>query len=88
MTKELESVLSTAVKKIENASSTRDINELTLEYSGRKGIINSLFESLPKLPPDQRAAFGKEFNELKQTIEALISKQREKVKLNKITTTS
>ena len=53
------------------------LEELRLKYLGRKGIIAELTSSIPTLVQENRAAFGKEVNTLKNKIISLIDEKQE-----------
>lgn len=53
------------------------LEEVRVKYLGRKGVLAELTGSIPSLPPEQRGAFGKEVNTLKNKLLSLIE-EREK----------
>ncbi len=61
------------------ASGLRDINDakdgaglelVRIRYLARKGLIAALFEHLTELPREERPAYGKKINELRQAIQS------------------
>jgi len=57
-------------------ANTQALEELRLKYLGRKGIITELTASIPALASENRAAFGKEVNALKNKIVSLIDEKQ------------
>ncbi|MDD5477268.1 MAG: phenylalanine--tRNA ligase subunit alpha [Candidatus Omnitrophica bacterium] len=57
------------------------LEEVRVKYLGRKGLLAELTGSIPSLPVEQRGAFGKEVNALKNKLSNLIE-EREKVLKN------
>lgn len=51
------------------------LEEVRVKYLGRKGILAELTGSIPGLPPEQRGAFGKEANGLKNKLLNLINEK-------------
>lgn len=63
--------------EIKQAAATSDIEILKVKYLGKKGPIQNLMKQLKDVPAEQRPAFGKEINDLKQDISQQID-EREK----------
>lgn len=64
-----------AGQKIEQVTSTHELEELRVRYLGRKGIITSLLKNLKDLPSSERPTLGKLSNQIKsQTEEAFLTK--------------
>ena len=56
--------------KLRAAGTLAEVEELRNQYTGRKrGVITALLKDLPKLPPEERGAAGKQINSLKQAVE-------------------
>jgi phenylalanyl-tRNA synthetase alpha chain len=51
-------------------SSTGDLQQLKIRYTGKKGILTSNLRLLSNAPPEQRPLLGRDLNELKSFIEA------------------
>jgi len=56
--------------EINNASSSADLNNIRLEYFGKKGLVTQLMKGLGKLTPEERPVFGKMVNSLRRELEA------------------
>lgn len=53
---------------IAEAKNKKELDQLKIEYLGRKGQINQILKSLPNLDPEKKATLGRTANELKQAI--------------------
>ncbi|MCX7653780.1 MAG: phenylalanine--tRNA ligase subunit alpha [Fervidobacterium sp.] len=78
-TGELTGILAQARSEISEASDTKKLNDLRVKYLGKSGVITNLMKRLKDLPADEKPAFGKVVNELKENIEKLLELQREKI---------
>ncbi len=72
ISKELESILSSARRNAENADENTLI-QLRHTYLGRKGKLAQIMRSLGKLPPEVRPEAGRIANETKKKLEELFS---------------
>lgn len=68
-----------AARRVESVKSTKGLDEIEIEYLGRKGRLTQLLRTVGELPPDQRPVFGSRVNEAKSRLEGLISEQRGKI---------
>lgn len=67
---DLDELLQTASKKIEAASDLKVLEELRVQYLGKKGLVTEQLKSLGKLSAEERPAAGQRINEVKQAIQA------------------
>lgn len=63
--------------EIEQINSNEELEALRLKYLGRSGALSGLTSSIPGLPKEERAAFGKQVNELKQYIMSLLEAKKD-----------
>lgn len=61
---------STALQQLDSIWDNAKLEEWRVEYIGRKGAVNALFEQLSALPREERGAFGKTANEVKNALES------------------
>ena len=66
-------------REIDQAKSPEDVETLRIKYLGKKGIVNSLYKRLKELPPEEKPAFGKEVNALREFIASLIDEKKREV---------
>jgi len=63
-----------------------DINEIEsfrLNYSGKKGIINKLFDEFREIPIKDKKAYGKELNRLKEAVSERVNQLKSKIGTSK-----
>ncbi|MCD6226121.1 phenylalanine--tRNA ligase subunit alpha [bacterium] len=64
-------------KKLAEVGDFEELEKLRVEFLGRKGKINQLFQKVTSLPPEKRKEFGQEVNRLKGKIQkAFLSRER------------
>ena len=68
-----------ALSNIEACDNLARINELRVEYLGKKGFLSGLSSNMGKLQPSERAEFGKKINEVKNAITASLEEKRVKL---------
>ena len=56
-------------------ASSVELEEVRVKYLGRKGLVAELTGSIPSLPVEQRGAFGKQINALKNTLLGLFAEK-------------
>jgi phenylalanyl-tRNA synthetase alpha chain len=66
-------------KAIAEASSPAALEELRVAYLGRKGSVTESLKAVGKLPPEGRSEAGKQANELRLGVEALLAKRGEEL---------
>lgn len=70
--KDIESTISQAIEAIEAASNLQQLDELRVQYLGKKGTITQSLKTLGSLPPEERKAFGQKINQAKQSLQGKI----------------
>ena len=68
-----------ALSNIEACDNLARINELRVEYLGKKGFLSGLSSNMGKLQPSERAEFGKKINEVKNAITSSLEEKRIKL---------
>ncbi len=53
-----------------NAAEKEEIEKFRIRFSGKKGILNELFDQFKQVPNDQKKDFGQKINTLKQAVAA------------------
>ncbi|HUA06155.1 MAG TPA: phenylalanine--tRNA ligase subunit alpha [Solirubrobacteraceae bacterium] len=61
-----------AEQAIAAANDTKTLEDVRIQYLGRKAELPNLLRNVAELPPDQRAATGKAANEARKALEAAI----------------
>ena len=77
---ELENIRAEALHVLDEAATKADLETWDKRYLGRKGAVTLQVRSVGKLPKDERPAFGRRVNEIKQELEAAYAARERKVK--------
>lgn len=72
-----------AISSIINAQKEQELEDLRINYLGRKGVLTQLLKEIPKLSVKKRGEAGRVINDAKQAIQQAIESQ--KSSLNKAT---
>ena len=67
------------IQELSGIKNTADLERLRIKYLGRKGELTSILRSLKDLSEKERKKTGKEANELKKEIEAMISGRKSEI---------
>ncbi len=59
------------------AKNDKEIESVAIRFLGRKGSLTGFLRNIAKLPPEQRAAAGKQANEAKKALETAVQKALE-----------
>lgn len=72
--------------KVQNftATTAEEIEKFRIEYSGKKGILNSLFDQFKEVPNEQKKEFGQKINSLKIAVAQKIEEQKGQMKSEEI----
>ncbi|MFA5320046.1 MAG: phenylalanine--tRNA ligase subunit alpha [Candidatus Omnitrophota bacterium] len=73
---DIDAVQKTAEEEIAGADSSASLEDLQNKYLGRKGILSGLTGVIPTLPVEERAAFGKKVNALKNILLAAFEQKK------------
>jgi phenylalanyl-tRNA synthetase alpha chain len=79
MKQKVSKLLKEALKAVEEASSSRELDEVRVRYLGKKGAITDLLKSLGTLPADERPAAGQAVNAARKDVEGAIKKRKEEI---------
>ena len=73
------SLLITALSAIESTADERTLDQLRVDYLGKKGQLTELLKGLGKLPAEQRPAAGEYINETKRQIQNALDSRRDSI---------
>ncbi len=79
MNKSIDQIYQEALQEIEAAADRLAIQDVSVRYLGRKGIITQFLRNVSKLPADQRPAAGKKANEVKNLLDAACKEATQKL---------
>ena len=63
-----EQILELAQTKLKSANSSREIQDLRVEFLGKSGLITKEMQKLGQAAPEERKSLGQEINQIKQQI--------------------
>ena len=80
MKEQLERILEQARKQLESVSDPKVIEEMRVQYLGKKGEITSILKQMGKLPAEERPKMGQLANAVRDQIETDLKKKSEKLR--------
>jgi phenylalanyl-tRNA synthetase alpha chain len=75
----IDQIYQEALQELEAAADPLAIQDVSVRYLGRKGIITQFLRNVSKLPADQRPAAGKKANEVKNLLDAACKEALQKL---------
>jgi len=88
MKEKLKELQELALKKIEDAKSSSDLEEIRVKFLGKKGELTTILRGMGQVSPEERPIVGKLVNEAKAAIETkleeIVNSIKEKEKANKL----
>ena len=72
----LEQLVQDGLSAVENADSLQALDQIRVEYLGKKGVITQQAKTLGKLSPEERPAAGQKINEAKGQVEQAINARK------------
>ena len=75
----LESLEPELEKGLDRASSLDELEQLRIEFLGRKGRLAQIMSQLPELAAEERPAFGQKANVIKERANACFEKRRDEL---------
>ncbi len=67
-------------EKLESAVNTQTLEEIRIEYLGKKGSVTGLLKTMKDLSNEERKSFGQQVNVLKNEITEAIARKAEQIK--------
>ena len=86
MKDKIEEIKKEVEKKLENLQDLKKLNELRIEYLGKKGQLTGILRNMGNLNADERPKVGAMVNKAKEEIESRmkdIEKELEKIELKR-----
>lgn len=68
-----------------NAAEKEEIEKFRIRFSGKKGILNELFDQFKQVPNDQKKDFGQKINTLKQAVAAKLETLKNTTSVSEVT---
>jgi phenylalanyl-tRNA synthetase alpha chain len=79
LNKSIDQIYREAIQELEAAADRLTIEDVSVRYLGRKGIITQFLRNVSKLPADQRPAAGKKANEVKNLLDTACKEASQKL---------
>lgn len=73
-----------ATKLVEACCELKDLDDIRVQYLGKKGKLTEQLKSLGKLPPEQRPVFGQMINEAKARVQEAIELRKSALEAEKL----
>ncbi len=80
MNKSIDEIKSNALKELDSAKTIEDVEQISVKYLGRKGLITQFLRNVSNLPVEERPGAGKNANITKGVIEKSCKEITEKIK--------
>lgn len=77
---DLEAIVKKAEDEIQQSTSVAQLDEVRVNYMGKKGELTALLKGLGSLSPEERPLFGQKINEAKQAVQNAISVRSDALK--------
>ncbi|WP_299003021.1 phenylalanine--tRNA ligase subunit alpha [uncultured Shewanella sp.] len=77
---QLTEIVEQALAAIEGADNLKALDDLRVDYLGKKGQITDMMKMMGKLPPEEKPAFGQAVNQAKQQVQKTLSMRIEGLK--------
>jgi phenylalanyl-tRNA synthetase alpha chain len=79
MDETIDQIYRQALQELEATKDRQAMQEISVRYLGRKGILTQFLRNISKLPADQRPAAGKKANEVKNLLDAAFKEAIDKL---------
>ena len=73
----LENILAQALEAVASANEIAQLEDIRVNYLGKKGEITNLLKTLGKIAPEERKEAGQVINQAKQEVQTAINEKRE-----------
>lgn len=82
---EIEEIVTQAKERIETAGDPTALDQVRIDYLGKKGLLTAQLKQLGSLPTDQRPKAGQVINEAKRAITSAIQARKEAIDQSRLT---
>lgn len=79
MKDKLQSIKEEALAQIEEAGVLDKLNDVRVNFLGKKGKLTAVLKSMKDVPPEERPAFGQLVNETRAQIESVLEETKKKL---------
>ena len=81
MQQQLQKIISKATEAVQSVSELALLDEIRVQYLGKKGELTLMMRLLGKLPPEEKPKAGQVINEAKQTVQKMLSAKKDALEL-------
>ena len=78
---QLNDIVSNALEVIEQTSDLKALDDIRVDYLGKKGQITAMMRMMATLSAEEKPAFGQKVNDAKQTVQKALNSKIEAIKL-------
>ena len=82
MSDKITEVQQAALKAVNEAKTLAELNEVKVQYLGKKGEIQALMSEMRALPKEEKLAFGQKVNVCKQEVSDALDKKQQDLEVN------
>ena len=82
MSDKITEVQQAALKAVNEAKTLAELNEVKVQYLGKKGEIQALMSEMRALPKEEKPAFGQKVNVCKQEVSDALDKKQQDLEVN------
>ncbi|MBS3803883.1 MAG: phenylalanine--tRNA ligase subunit alpha, partial [Oleiphilaceae bacterium] len=75
----LEQLVQEGLGAVEQAASLQALDQVRVDYLGKKGVLTQQLKTLGQLDPEERPAAGQKINDAKARVQQAISERKEKL---------
>jgi len=79
MQEQLQSIISKAQVAVDDVNELAQLDELRVQFLGKKGLLTDIMKTLGKLTPEERPKAGQLINEAKQTVQSLLNAKKKQL---------
>lgn len=76
MQEQLQSIIAQAKEAVQDVQDLGKLDELRVQFLGKKGALTEMMKTLGKLSPEERPKAGQVINEAKQTVQVLLNEKK------------
>ncbi|QKI88815.1 phenylalanine--tRNA ligase subunit alpha [Thiomicrorhabdus xiamenensis] len=76
MQEQLQSIIAQAKEAVQDVQDLGKLDELRVQFLGKKGALTEMMKTLGKLSPEERPKAGQVINEAKQAVQALLNEKK------------
>jgi len=81
---DLQQLTADAISKINAADNLEELDQIRVDYLGKKGELTALLKSLSQLPVEQKKAAGQDINNAKRDVQQAIEQRKQTLELEKL----